>query len=176
MVSAIGKGHINVLFQILVGLLRQGKNKVHGNRFKRNGCQCSRHGRRIHGFSAKNMLILLLKGLDTDTDFGNTGILEDLQRTDSYIVGMKLQTDPLGNLKVLPAGIDDLLQPAGDQSGGASAKIQAGNPLLFRILAADHPDFLQKRIQITVAQSCIISYLAVWAKVANALAEWNVDI
>ena len=176
MIGAACEGSFNVLLQILIGLLRQSKDKVHRHRFKRNRREGCGHRCRINRLPPQNVLIFLLERLDSDADFGDTRFPEGLKGINGHIIRVQLQTDTLGDLEILLAGIDDLLQSMGNQSRGAAANIQACDPFLFRILATNHPNLPQKGIQILVAQSLVEAHLAVRAKIADAFAEWDMNV
>ena len=75
MVGPVFKSHVNIHSQILKCLSWQGKDKVHGNRFKIHCLQGQRQGGNIHGPSPQNILVFLLKGLDTNADPGYPGFL-----------------------------------------------------------------------------------------------------
>ena len=175
-VCTVRKGGVNIGLEILKSLGRQGKNEVHGDCFKLNSRQCLRYGGSVHGAASQHGLILFLKGLDSDADFGDACILQRLQDGDRHIAGVQLHTDPLGDVKIQSQCVDNLLQPACGQSRSSAAEVQAGDALSLLQLPSDKMNLSEQRIEIPVAQVFGIEDLAIGTEAANTFAEGDVHI
>jgi len=176
MVRAALECGINVGLQILKSLIRQCKDKIHGNRLKGDLGQSLLHGRNINACSAKNTLELRLEGLDTNADFGDSCSFQCPQDIRRDIIGMQLHANAFGNNKVFLDGTDDLSQPVCRKGRCAAAKIQAVRFLFTALLTAHSVDLPQQSIYVSVAQILGISDLAVRTEVADAPAKRDMHI
>ena len=145
------EGRVDVGAQVLVGLPRQGEDEVHRDCFKGDRREGRRHRLGIDPLPAKDLLVLIRKGLDADADLRHARFLQRLQHLDRHIVRVKLKADPLGDDEVFAERVYDLLDAICRKRGRSAAEIQAGRLFSPRMLPADKVYFLNQRINIPLA-------------------------
>ena len=64
---------------------------------------------------------------------------------------MKLQSDSLGDVEVFPERGDNLADPLGGESRRSAAEVKAGALFPLAVPISDKLNFLEKRVDITVA-------------------------
>ena len=176
MVCTNGEGEVDVALQIIKGLMWQGKDEIHRNRFKGNSRKGCGDPLGINTLSAEDTLVFVAKGLYADADLGHARILQYAEYFGCEIVGVKFKTYSLGDNEMLADSIDYFLYPFMSEGGCTAAKIKACDLLFFLMLTADEMYLADQGIDISVAKLLVVPYLAVGTKAADVLAKRNMNV